>query len=138
MRRHYPLAGPHYRRDELGKLWIDGQFYMGHTRTPSMPPRIALTDRVTGALRVLSDDGAGNVVLATVNSKWPDVIKYAANEGPYDGDWRLYLSNGTLAFEFKRGYNSAKILTRNAYMTTVVQITANQSTGAIITAPYDL
>lgn len=128
---------PRWYRDQFGKLWIEGQFYMGGVRTPSMPPRIAMTDRVTGAVRVLSDDGAGNVVLAAVNPSWPDVIIYEAYEGPKSGDWQLYLSGGVLAFEFKQGYNSAKILTRNGYLKTVVEITADGN-GAVVTAPYDL
>ena len=132
-----PFPRPRWYRDQFGDLWIDGQFYMGRMRVPSMPPRIALTDRTTGAVRVLSDDGAGTVVLAVVNSAWRDVIKYKPYEGPHYGDWKLYLNSGQLAFERDPGYNSAKILTRRNFATSVLEIKAS-TTGSVVTSPYDL
>lgn len=123
----YPFRTPNRRTDIYGDLWIDGSPYMGRVRVPPMPPRIALTDRTDGSVKVLSDNGT-SIVLVTPTTSMRDVVIYGPFEGPYSGAFRLYLDSGSIAFEPVLDgiiYNSARILSRNGYNTTVVEITAN-------------
>lgn len=128
---------PRVRMDPYGGRWIDGEFDMGRYRVPPMPPRIGMTDRVTGLVKVLSDDGT-NLVLADPTRAMPDVDLYGPYDGPYDNGYRLFLSAGVLAAElYPPATQSAKILTRNAFKTTVLWITVNNS-GTVVYTPYTL
>lgn len=134
--RRFPK--PTRYRDQLGDLWINGEFFMGRYRTPPMPNYIIMTDRVTNAQKALTnDDSLSAVVLSDVQPMWPDRSYFGPHDGPYSGDYRLYLSNGTLAFEHAPGYNSPRILTRNAFQPTVLEITASPS-GALVTTTVTL
>lgn len=134
-----PLPRPRRRIDQNGGLWIDGEFFMGRYRAPPMPPRIALTDRVTGEIKVLSHTaGAGAIELVDVNPRWPDVHIYGVNGEPwyFDGTthWRIYLSNGTIhAGQSSTAGSSARILTRRGYDTTVLEITADAAGSVVYT-----
>lgn len=132
------LPSPRRYRDAYGHLIIDGRTFMGRPRVPPMPARLALKDRTTGNFKVLSHSaGAGSFVLADINPKWTDVQKFGTHEGPYSGDYRLYLDNSVLAFELAAGFNSPKILTRRAYDKTVLEITADTN-GAVVYTVYQL
>lgn len=146
--RYWPR--PHRRTDADGGLWIDGEFFMGRNRVPPMPVRMALVDRVTGIPLVLSDTGGTSpgIQLVAIASTMRDVHIYDKQEGPYDGTWRLFLSNGVLAFERvaltgpggvpRESFASPLILTRNAFNTTCLRITANQATGVVVYTTYIL
>lgn len=128
--------GPHRYRDEEGKLWIDGDFFMGRFRTPPMPVRIAMTDRVTGLIRVLSMTGTApglTIDLVAINARWPDVIIFGPYEGPYSGNYRLLLDNGILSFEPAIDHNSPRIFTRRNFETTVLEITAGDDGSVVYT-----
>lgn len=135
-KRYFP--SPKLRRDSLGKLWIDGEFYMGRNRVPPMPITMALVDRVTGATGVLSFTGTVpslSISIIPVTSAMRDVHVYGKQEGPYSGAYRLFLSNGVLAFEKVVGnvtYSSPRILTRRSFETTVLEITVNPANGAVV------
>lgn len=128
-----PFPRPRWYRDTYGKLWIDGQFYMGRMRVPSMPPRIGLVDRETGEFKILSHNGT-EVELADRTPTMSDVHDYGMYDGPHSGDYKLYLSGGELAFEYDPGYNSAKILTRRNFETNVLEITADEAGEVVVTA----
>lgn len=138
----YVFRKPRRTTDANGDLWIDGEFYMGKYRLPPMPPRIAMTDRTTGAIKVLSDNGT-NIVLQDPTSSMRDIVTYGPFDGPYSNNFRLYLNNGSLAFEVvvitsaQESYNSARILSRNGYNTTVVEVTANPD-GSMVQSPVAL
>lgn len=132
------LPMPRRHRDAYGHLIIDGYTFMGRPRVPPMPARIALKDRTTGEFKVLSHAaGAGSFVLVDIDPKWVDVQKFGPYEGPYSGNYRLYLDNSVLAFELAAGFNSPKILTRRAYDKTVLEITADTN-GAVVYTVYQL
>lgn len=130
---------PHVYRDPYGYIIIDGHTFMGRNRVPPMPNRIALTDRTTGETKVLSHDvGASNLVLADVTASMSDVQRYGSHGGPYSGDYRLYLDNGALAFEYAQGYASQRILTRRAFDTTVLELTVDLTNGSVVYTQIDL
>lgn len=141
-KRFWPA--PRRRRDVYGKLWIDGEFYMGRNRVPPMPVTMALVDRVTNAKGVLSFTGTVpslSIAIIPITSAMRDVHVYAKQEGPYSGAYRLYLSNGVLAFEKVTGnvtYSSPRILTRRSFETTVLEITVNPANGAVVYTQVDL
>jgi hypothetical protein len=98
-----------------------------------MPVRIALTDRVTGARKVLSHTGA-SPELADIQPRWPDVVIYDPYFGPINQNWRLYLANDVVLFEPVDGstvYTNARILTRKNYETTVLELTVDPVTGNV-------
>lgn len=130
---------PHVYRDPYGHIIIDGYTYMGRPRVPPLPNRIALTDRTTGETKVLSHDvGASNLVLADVTTSMSDITHFGMHDGPYSGDYRLYLNNGTLAFEYAPGYASSRILTRRAFDTTVLELTVDLTNGSVVYTQIDL
>jgi hypothetical protein len=91
-----------------------------------------MTDRTTGLVKVLSHTGTPRGInLVERQTTWPDVTLYAAYEGPYNGNWRLYLDSGSLAFEAATDYNSSRILTRLNFDTTVLELTA-AADGSIV------
>lgn len=138
MRRRY-RPGPRIRTDVYGHKIIDGYTYLGRNRVPPLPNRIAMRDRTTGAERVLSHNGApGSISLVAVNSRWSDVTHYGSYDGPYDGDYRLYLDNGTLSAEYAAGHNSSFILTRKDFETTVLRVTVDQVDGSVEYTEYEL
>lgn len=131
------LPSPRHYRDSNGGLWINGEFYMGRPRTPPMPPRIAMTDWLTGQVSVLSHDATGQfLVLAAVDPLWPDVNVYGPYDGPYTNGYRLYLESGCLIAEAAPDFTSAYTLTRRGFDTTVLRITA--PAGVVTITPYDL
>lgn len=132
----YIFRQPRRTTDIYGDLWIDGEPYLGKYRLPPMPPRIALTDRDDGSVKVLSDNGT-NIVLQDPTAAMMDVIVYGPYDGPYSGNFRLYLASGVLAFEPAPGHNSARILSRNGFNTTVVEVTANDD-GSVVQSPITL
>lgn len=139
MRYRQPWRSPRRYKDVYGHTIIDGYTYLGRNRIPPMPNRIAMRDRTTGEERVLSHDGTpGSIDLVAVDSRWSDVTHYGAHDGPYDGDYRLYLDNGTLTAEYAAGNSSQFILTRKNFETTVLRITVNQTTGAVVYTEYEL
>lgn len=102
-----------------------------------------MVDRVTGTIYVLSHDGvpgAMYVQLVAIDPKWTDVHIYQAYEGPYTGNYRLYIADGVLAAEWAPGYNSQTILTRRNYDTHVIRIKAKDEHGACVlyTSEYDM
>lgn len=114
---------------------------MGRHRVPPMPNRLALTDRTTGNVRVLGHSGSPgglSVDLVAVNANWPDVVQYGTHGGPYNQDYRLYLDNGTLAFEFASGYANQRILTRNGFDNIVLEITVDPGDGSVVYTEYAL
>jgi hypothetical protein len=132
------LPKPTRYRDQFGDLWIDGEMDMGRYRTPPMPNYLILTDRVTGQeMALLNNDELTAVVPTVPLTIWTSRAYFGPQEGPYSGDWRLYLSNGALAFEYAPGYSSPMILTRNAFQPTVLQITADTN-GNVVLTPYAL
>lgn len=132
-----PVPRPRRYTDTDGGLWIDGEFFMGRVRVPPMPPRIALSDRATGVIKVLAHTAGMASELANVDPRWSDVIYYGKNGGPYSGDWRLYLNNGNLAFEWAPGYSNGRILTRRNFETHVLEITADNN-GNVVYTEVDL
>lgn len=134
-----PLPRPRRRIDQNGGLWIDGEFFMGRYRAPPMPPRIALTDRVTGEVKVLSHTaGAGAVEFVDIDPRWPDVIIYGHLQEPwyFDGTthWRMVFSNGIInPTASSTAGSSARILTRRGYDTTVLEITADAAGSVVYT-----
>lgn len=133
--------GPRITTDVYGRKLVDGAPYYGGVRVPPMPHRTALTDRTTGEVKVLShNEAADTVELVDVNARWPDVHTYGPHEGPYSEGWRLYLDDGTLAFEQDlASINSANglILTRRAFARTVLQLTPDTA-GSVVYTPYTL
>lgn len=130
--------GPRRYKDAYGHLIIDGYTYMGRPRVPPMPSRLALKDRTTGQFKVLSHNaGAGAVVLANIDPKWRDVQKFGTHEGPYSGDYRLFLDNSVLAFELAPNHSNARILTRRSFDKTVIEITAGTN-GTVVSTQYPL
>lgn len=127
------------RRDADGGLWIDGEFFMGRVRVPPMPNRLALTDRLTGEVLVLSNDDALDVaVLDDIDPRQMDVQIYGPFEGPYFGQWRIYLYDGDIFAEHvDEKHNNAHILTRWLYHTRVLRITVD-ATGTVVYTPFDL
>lgn len=139
----YYRRSPHRYRDRYGNLYIDGYRYMGRVRTPSMPSRLALTDRVTGIPLVLSHNGipgALYVELVPVDPRWTDVVVYGPQDGPYSGKYRLYVADGLLQAEYAPGYSSATILTRRGFDKHVLRIKAKDFDGSceLLTSEYDL
>lgn len=130
--------GPRRYKDAYGHLIIDGYTFMGRPRVPPMPNRLALKDRTTGLYKVLSHTaGAGSFVLADIDPKWRDVQKFGTHEGPYHGDYRLYLDNAVLAFELAPDHSNSRILTRRGFDKTVLEITADTN-GAVVYTVYAL
>lgn len=139
MRRRLPLRTPRHYTDAYGNRMIDGYTYLGRNRVPPLPNRIAMRDRTTGEERVLSHDGApGSIDLVAVNPRWSDVTHYGSYDGPYDGDYRLYLDNGTLSAEYAAGHSSSFILTRKNFETTVLRVTVDQVDGSVEYTEYEL
>src|SRR5687768_1103658 len=133
MRQRRYIRTPRIRKDTFGHTLIDGYTYMGRSRVPPLPNRIALRDRTTGEEKVLSHTtGPGVIDLVDVNSRWSDVTHYGAHDGPYDGDYRLYLDNGTLLGEYAQGHGNQYILTRRDFDTTVLRVTVDQTDASII------
>lgn len=129
---------PRRRRDVNGDLWIDGQAWLGRNRVPPMPNRLALTDRITGQVLVLSSAGGATPVLEAPLPSWSDVTVYGKYDGPYYGLWRLYVANGAIFAEpVAEIHNNALILTRWLFNITVLQLTVN-SAGTVIYTPYTL
>jgi hypothetical protein len=137
--RRRQVRAPRKYRDVYGNVMIDGYTFMGRNRVPPMPNRIAMRDRTTGEEKVLSHDATpGDIDLVDVNTRWSDVTHYGAHDGPYFGDYRLYLDNGTLAAEYALGHGSQTILTRKNFETTVLKITIDQTDGTVVYTEYDL
>lgn len=135
------LPGPHRYRDQYGDLYIDGYRYMGRTRVPSMPNRLAMIDRETGDTWVLShtgDPGSLELDFVARDPRWLDVTLYGPYDGPYFGNYRLFLAYGTLMAEYAPGYGSQTILTRRGFDTTVLQIKVDANTCLITYHEYDL
>lgn len=129
---------PRVRRDSLGYLLIDGGTYMGGVRVPPLPNRISMVDRTTGAALILSHtNGPLTIALVPDDPKYSDVSRFGPRDGPYSGDYRLFISNGSLGFERAPGFSSPLILTRRAFDTTVLQITPSTS-GAVQYTSYQL
>lgn len=137
MRNFRRLPTPHIRTDDLGYTYIDGYRYMGPVRVPPLPNRIAMLDRTAGEYGVLSHNGVSLDIVA-VNSAWTDVEYYGPNDGPYTGDYRLYLDNGNLLAEYAAGYASRYVLTRKNFETTVLRIEVDPTDGSVITSEYAL
>jgi len=132
--------------DPYGHLIIEGGTYMGPQRIPPLPNRVALTDRTTGDVRVLShtgDPGFMTISLVQINSTWTDVTKYAAGEEPWvvgvDGaTYRLFLDNGALNVATSGTAGASQlILTRNGFDTHVLQVSAN-GPGSVLYTEYDI
>lgn len=139
MRYRRPWPGPRRYKDTYGHTIIDGHTYLGRPRVPPLPNRISMRDRITGAEKVLSHTSTpGAILLVNIDPKWSDVTHYGSHDGPYDGDFRLFLDNGTLTAEFAAGHNSQFILTRKDFQTTVLRITVDQTNGAIVYTEYEL
>jgi hypothetical protein len=103
-----------------------------------MPNRLALTDRITGQVLVLSSAGGATPVLEAPLPSWSDVTVYGKYDGPYYGLWRLYVANGAIFAEpVAEIHNNALILTRWLFNITVLQLTVN-SAGTVIYTPYTL
>lgn len=133
-------------RDRYGDLWIEGRAYLGPKRIPSMPVRIALTDRVTGAVKVLSHSGSpGSLAISFVDidPSWKDVAIYPVNGEPWVLDpngvaHRLFLASGVLNVgTTATPGNSALVLTRNGFDTHVLNITATTN-NIVVYTEYDL
>lgn len=132
------LPKPTRYRDQFGDLWIEGNMDMGRYRTPPMPNYLILTDRITGQQKaLLNNDALTAVVPTTPQAIWTSRAYFGPYEGPYSGDYRLYLSNGVLAFEYAPGYTSPLILTRNNFNTTVLKITPDTH-GNVVLTPFPL
>ena len=89
-----------YRRVKIPAGYED----WGRVRMP-LPSYIVLTDRTTGAQKVLSHDaGVTTIQLDDLNTRThTDRVEYAAYDEPRpasDDDYRLILDNGTLSFEY--------------------------------------
>ena len=141
MRTRRPFKQPHIYTDELGYTYIDGYRYMGRVRVPSLPNRIAMLDRTTREYQVLSHSGAAGsllIDLVDINTNWRDVSLYGDNEGPYTGDYRIYLDNGTLAAEYAAGYSSQTILTRRNFDNVLLRIEVDPTNGQIVYTEYEL
>lgn len=134
---------PHRYRDSAGYLYIDGYLYMGGIRMPSMPPRIAMTDRSTGEIYVLGHDGVVGslyIDLMELDPRWQDVKIYGPYEGPYADKFRLYIDNGILQGEYLPGYHNAPVLTRRDFDKVVLRIRAKNVHGEchLYTEEFDL
>lgn len=133
-------------RDSRGNLWINGQPYMGPVQIPPLPDRIALTDRVTGTVSVLSHTGSPGsltIALVSVDPSWSDVAKYAPREEPWVQDpagnaYRLSLSSGVISVAPSgiQG-SSARVLTRNGSDTHVLEVSA-AADGTVLYTEVDL
>lgn len=135
------IPGPNITRDTYGHRIIDGYTYMGGNRVPPFPNRLALTDRVTGLPMVLTHTGTSpslTFAVTPVLPTWSDVTTYGKYDGPYFEQYRIYLSGGTLAAEYAVGYGSQTILTRRGFDNTVLKITINPVSGAVVYTEYDL
>lgn len=141
MRYQRPWKTPRVHRDNYGHTIIDGYTYLGRSRVPPLPNRIAMRDRTTGEEKVLSHSGTPgslSVDPVTPSSRWSDITRYGAYDGPYDGDYRLYLDNGTLHAEYVLGHGNQYILTRKDFETTVLRITIDQVDASIVYTEYEL
>lgn len=134
-----PLPKPHVYRDAYGDLYIDGYQFHGKQRIPPMPNRIAMTERDSKQLFVLSHTGTSPALtldLVAVDPKWTDVTTFGVNDGPYVGNWRLYLNNGTLFAEAVDPANvlsNMRVLTRKGFESTMLDITVNNNGTVIYT-----
>lgn len=138
-RRRY--HSPHVYTDPYGHRLIDGRTFMGRNRVPPMPSRMALKDRTTGVYKVLSHNGSPGAlgfILTDITVQMTDVQRFGPEEGPYDGDYRLYLDNGTLAAEYAPGHSNKQILTRRDFDTTVLRITINQVDATVVYTEVEL
>jgi hypothetical protein len=135
------LPTPNFRTDDLGYTYIDGYRYIGPVRVPPLPNRIAMFDRTTGIYGVLSHSGGVgslSLAIAAVNAAWTDIEYYGINDGPYTGDYRLYLDDGNLLAEYAEGFSSRIILTRKAFDTTSLRIEVDPTDGTVTTSEYAL
>lgn len=135
MRRYLPH--PRITKDAYGHTLIDGYTYMGRQAIPPLPNRIAMTDRITGDERVLSHTGSVGTLtldLVAVNPAWLNVTTYGPHEGPYTGNWRLYLENGTLVAEATiLPHGNQRVLTRLANQRTMLDITVDVDGNIVYT-----
>lgn len=86
----------------MKRLW-NGFWDMGKVQVPPLPPKLILTDRVTGERKQLSFNTETDVLtaIAVDNRKEAGIVYEAYNEPRFPEDWRyrLVLSNGVYQAE---------------------------------------
>lgn len=128
---------PRIRKTIYGDTLIDGMYYMGGNRIPPLPVHIIMTDRATGTHYALSHTGIpGSLTLelTTPDAKWTDIAEFGPQDGPYLGDWCLFIENGILsAQQTTQPQNSLRVFTRKAFERSFLEITVNNSGDLVYT-----
>lgn len=137
-----PWPGPHKYTDELGYTYYDGYLYMGRTPIPPLPPRVAMTDRTSGDLSVLSHSGSPGsltINLIPVLPSYTDVQTYGPYEGPYIGHWRLYLDGSViLAERVIEPHSNSIISTRRNNDRTMLRLGIDGDDGSVTYTEYSV
>lgn len=136
----YPrnMPRPHFYRDQYGRLYIDGLLFMGKHRIPPMPNHIIMRDRFDDESLSLSHTGSPGTLtldLITPNDRWTDISVFGPYDGPYVGNFRLYIENNVLLAEAVNPdtkHGNLRVLTRKNFERTMLEIGVDAN-GAITT-----
>lgn len=124
-----------------------GMMDWGRVRLP-LPRYIVMTDRTTGAQRVLSHNAAADTVdlIALNTAAHSDRVEFDAYEGPRaesNSNYRLVLDNGALSFEYAPlpvgigSISQPRILTRRVHQRAALHIDVDSS-GSLTTTEEEL